>query len=47
MVLRVGDDVDLSGKGCVARKCVNGRLELLQDITQGMKCAQFSSFVSD
>lgn len=47
VVLRVGDDVDLSGKGCVVRKCVNGRLELLQDITQGMKCAQFSSFVSD
>lgn len=46
-ILRVGDDVDLSGKGCVVRKCVNGRLELLQDITQGMKCAQFSSFVSD
>lgn len=31
-ILRVGDDVDLSGKGCVVRKFDNGRLELLQDI---------------
>lgn len=38
-ILRVGDDVDLSGKGCVVRKCENGRLELLQDIAQGMKYA--------
>ena len=39
MVLRVSDDVDLSGRGCVVRKYENGRLELLQDITQDMKCA--------
>ncbi len=39
VILRVGDDVDLSGKGCVVRKFENGRLELLQDIVQGMKYA--------
>lgn len=32
VILRVGDDVDLSGKGCIVRKLEEGRLELLQDI---------------
>lgn len=32
MILRVGDDEDLSGKGCVVRKFENGWPELLQDI---------------
>lgn len=32
VILRVGDDVDLSGKGCIVRKLNKGRLELLQDI---------------
>ena len=37
-ILRVGDDVDLSGKGCVVRKYENGWFELLQDNLSGMKC---------
>lgn len=37
-ILRVGDDVDLSGRGCVVRKYENGRFELLQDNLSGMKC---------
>ena len=32
VILRVDDDVDLSGKGCIVRKLNEGRLELLQDI---------------
>ena len=38
VVLRVGDEVDLSGRGCVVRKYENGRFELLQDNLSGMKC---------
>ena len=38
VVLRVSDDVDLSGRGCVVRKYENGRLELLQDNLSDMKC---------
>lgn len=38
MVLRVSDDVDLSGRVCVVRKYENGRFELLQDNLSGMKC---------
>lgn len=37
VVLRVSDDVDLSGRGCVVRKYENGRFELLQDNLSGMK----------
>lgn len=32
LILRAGDDVDFSGKGCVVRKFENGRPELLRDI---------------
>lgn len=38
VVLRVGDDVDLSGRGCVVRKYENGRFELLQDNLSDLKC---------
>ena len=36
-ILRVGDDVDLSGKGCIIRQYKEGRLVLIQDDLQGMK----------
>lgn len=36
-VLRVGDDVDLSGEGCIVRKFENGQFELLQDNLLGTK----------
>lgn len=38
VVLRVGDDVDLSGRGCAVRKYENGRFELLQDNLSDLKC---------
>lgn len=38
VVLRVNDDVDLSGRGCVVRKYENGRLELVQDNLSDMNC---------
>ena len=38
MILRVGDDVDLSGKGCIIRQYKEGRLVLVQDNLQGVKC---------
>ena len=38
VVLRVNDDEDLSGRGCVVRKYEKGRLELLQDNLSDMKC---------
>lgn len=38
VVLRVCDDVDLSGRGCVVRKYENARFELLQDNLSDTKC---------
>lgn len=36
-ILRVGDDVDLSGKGCIIRQYKEGRFVLIQHDLQGMK----------
>lgn len=36
-ILRVGDDVDLSGKGCIIRQYIEGRPVLIQDNLQDMK----------